>query len=293
MRAFALSALVLLGCSSDDAPGQSAGLTGSSGTSQGGQAGTVSSAGASGQPSQGGASAAGGAAGTGGAQGGLGGVGGDSNGGAAGEPASGGKGGAASPSPAELGCTGAPTCVDGRAGYKCPSGVAPEGCAPYFTGAEPTYCCGKPSAPACSSSEIAGATRETATTTESVTTTIALPAMATGWLKTLGDAGSGQTSPGVSVYASSSPLVPGSVEVCVGYQCADGSDGVKSCKTGQKVVDGLTLCCLDLDFGSSGEAARAVPVCPNEGDRLIFGRFRSKVDACVDVKKISFVSFPN
>lgn len=209
-------------------------------------------------------------------------------GGEAGQEAGG--AGAPSKTPVELGCSFAQACLDGRDGYKCPSSVEPEGCV-RFMGGSALWCCGAPKPATCDPVYAAGATLATARDTNDFVGSVSLPAAATAWLSITAETGSSETKP-MSVKSTALPL--GSpIQVCIGYQCADGSDGVSSCAIGQKVVDGITLCCLDSDSATTGAAAKTKSSCPNNGERTAYARFVSKSEACIDVKQIAFTSFAN
>lgn len=291
MRPFALVAVLLLGCSDDAAPGRPSGLTagdaGRSGSTQAGAGGSpVAVGGSAGAVSA--AGQAGATAGHGGVDGGQAGQ--DAGGSDAGQAGGGGSAGAPSKTPVELGCSFAQACLDGRDGYNCPKGAEPDGCVRYLGGSLP-WCCGAPKPAECNPAYAAGSSKATARNGDSGIGTVSLPAGATAWLTILAEVGAGETKP-MAVKSTALPL--GSpTQVCVGYQCADGSDGVKSCAIGQKVVDGITLCCLDSDYGTTGDAAKATPSCPNSGERIAYARFTSKAEACVDVKQIAFTSSAN
>ena len=193
----------------------------------------------------------------------------------------------------ELGCAYQGECIDGRDEFVCPGGALPGGCVEYHegSGAKPISCCGAPKPAACKPANVAGATRATATVADGKIT-VALQPGAVAWIASPSETGSGKT-PGIAgVFASASPIAAGSVEVCFGYACSDGGDGVGACTVGQEVkADGLTLCCLASDFGASGAAPKASLVCPNEGARTSFIRLTSSASVCVDAINPSVLWF--
>ena len=201
--------------------------------------------------------------------------------------------GGSSSTPAELGCVYQAECIDGRDSYKCPGDALPSECVEYYAGAgsKPVACCGGPKPAVCKASNVAGATRATATVIDA-DITVALQPGAVAWLANPSESGSRRTPTVAGVFSATRPVAAGPVEVCFGYACSDGSDGVGSCAVGQEVkADGLSLCCLAADFGSTGALPKASLVCPNEGNRTMFARFTSSASTCVDVVEISVSSF--
>lgn len=189
--------------------------------------------------------------------------------------------------PVELGCSFSSECLDGRDGYKCPSAAEPDGCVRLPAGGSVTWCCGTPKPATCEPVLAGGATKDKARDLDSIGT-VSLPSKSVGWLSSVVANGS-LPSASVTVRTTATPL--GSpIQVCVGYVCADGSDGVKACAFGQKTADGITLCCVDGDSATTGDAPKVSPSCPNSGDRTAYLRLTSKADVCVDVKQTQFAS---
>lgn len=313
MRPILLLAVSLLGCSDDAAPGRPSGLTagdaGRSGSSQAGAGGSpVAAGGSAGETSSGGQTIA--AAGQGGASAvaPVGGSAGETSAaGQAGDPAGqggadvgqagqeaggsdagqGGEAGAPQKTPAELGCSFSDECIDGRDGYKCPSEAEPDSCVRFLRDGANTWCCGTPKPTMCEQVLAGGATKEKARKLDALGN-VSIPAKSTGWLS---EAQKIVPLSTMSYYVESTATPLGAaIQVCAGYVCADGTDGVKACAYGQKVADGITLCCVDGDLSTTGKAPIMAPYCQSElGTAYV--RLSSKADTCIDVKRVYFSNY--
>lgn len=133
-----------------------------------------------------------------------------------------------------------------------------------------------------------GATKEKARKLDALGN-VSLPAKATSWLSSDLKTGSSPTS-AYFVESMAAPL-GAAIQVCTGYVCGDGADGVKACVYGQKVTDGITLCCVDGDLSTTGNTPRVAPSCKSGDVGTGYVRLSSKADTCTDVKRVSFTSY--